>query len=146
MVWSLQFIKKLVNTTCLQRYGVSLEHWQISLIWSFTLSIFCIGGLLGSLVVSTLLSKFGRSVFTNRKHPNWISIATLKRNNLLWVCVTCVLNNSLRLYDWSLSLSLTERNVFYLTIFWLYLHLCWCSSAKEPCPLRWSWWDDFSMG
>ncbi|XP_074473991.1 solute carrier family 2 member 11, like isoform X2 [Sebastes fasciatus] len=54
------FIKELVNTTCLQRYGVSLEQWQVSLIWSSTVSIFCIGGLLGSLMSSQLLTRFGR--------------------------------------------------------------------------------------
>uniref|UniRef100_A0A3Q3XH09 Major facilitator superfamily (MFS) profile domain-containing protein n=1 Tax=Mola mola TaxID=94237 RepID=A0A3Q3XH09_MOLML len=54
------FIKELVNKTCLQRYDVSLEQWQVSLIWSFTVSIFCIGGLLGSLVAGPLITKFGR--------------------------------------------------------------------------------------
>ncbi|XP_035040999.1 solute carrier family 2 member 11, like [Hippoglossus stenolepis] len=54
------FIKELVNKTCQQRYGVSLEQWQVSLIWSFTVSIFCIGGLLGSLVAGPLMSKYGR--------------------------------------------------------------------------------------
>ncbi|XP_019937450.2 solute carrier family 2 member 11, like [Paralichthys olivaceus] len=54
------FIKELVNNTCQQRYGLSLEQWQVSLIWSFTVSIFCIGGLLGSMVVGPLMSKYGR--------------------------------------------------------------------------------------
>ncbi|XP_075960227.1 solute carrier family 2 member 11, like [Anarhichas minor] len=54
------FIKELVNQTCLQRYSVSLDQWQLSLIWSFTVSIFCIGGLAGSLVSGQLISKFGR--------------------------------------------------------------------------------------
>ncbi|XP_062290262.1 solute carrier family 2 member 11, like [Scomber scombrus] len=54
------FIQELVNQTCLQRYGLSLQQWQLSLIWSFTVSIFCIGGLLGSLVAGPLISKFGR--------------------------------------------------------------------------------------
>ncbi|KAM7392982.1 hypothetical protein PAMA_007887 [Pampus argenteus] len=54
------FIQELMNTTCLQRYGVSLQKWQVSLMWSFTVSIFCIGGLLGSLVAGSLISKFGR--------------------------------------------------------------------------------------
>uniref|UniRef100_A0A3B4XYA2 Solute carrier family 2, facilitated glucose transporter member 5 n=1 Tax=Seriola lalandi dorsalis TaxID=1841481 RepID=A0A3B4XYA2_SERLL len=54
------FIKELVNRTCLQRYSVALEQWQVSLIWSFTVSIFCIGGLLGSLVAGRLISKYGR--------------------------------------------------------------------------------------
>uniref|UniRef100_A0A3Q1IXL2 Solute carrier family 2, facilitated glucose transporter member 5 n=1 Tax=Anabas testudineus TaxID=64144 RepID=A0A3Q1IXL2_ANATE len=57
----ISFIKELVNQTCLHRYGVSLEHWQVSLIWSFTLSVFCMGGLVGSLVAGHLLSTLGRS-------------------------------------------------------------------------------------
>ncbi|XP_034048621.1 LOW QUALITY PROTEIN: solute carrier family 2, facilitated glucose transporter member 5-like [Thalassophryne amazonica] len=54
------FIKELVNKTCVQRYNVFLEQWQVSLIWSFAVSIFCIGGLFGSLVASQLVSKCGR--------------------------------------------------------------------------------------
>ncbi|XP_041826525.1 solute carrier family 2 member 11, like [Melanotaenia boesemani] len=54
------FIKDLVNKTCVQRYGVFLEQWQVSLIWSFTVSIFCIGGLLGSLLAGSLTSTLGR--------------------------------------------------------------------------------------
>nr|XP_043902175.1 solute carrier family 2, facilitated glucose transporter member 11-like [Solea senegalensis] len=54
------FIMDLVNETCVQRYGVSLESWQVSLIFSFIVSIFCIGGLVGSLAASPLVSKYGR--------------------------------------------------------------------------------------
>ncbi|XP_041815756.1 solute carrier family 2 member 11, like [Chelmon rostratus] len=54
------FIKELVNKTCQQRYSVSLDEWQLSLIWSFTVSVFCIGGLVGSLVGASLVTKFGR--------------------------------------------------------------------------------------
>uniref|UniRef100_A0A3B3B5G5 Solute carrier family 2 member 11, like n=1 Tax=Oryzias melastigma TaxID=30732 RepID=A0A3B3B5G5_ORYME len=54
------FIKKLINTTCVERYDFSLEEWQVSLIWSFIVSIFCIGGLLGSLMAGPLTSKFGK--------------------------------------------------------------------------------------
>ncbi|KAK9532653.1 hypothetical protein VZT92_010027 [Zoarces viviparus] len=53
------FIKELVNQTCLQRYSVSLDQWQLALIWSFTVSTYCIGGLAGSLVSGQLISKFG---------------------------------------------------------------------------------------
>ncbi|XP_034566110.1 solute carrier family 2 member 11, like [Notolabrus celidotus] len=59
-VWCSQFIKELVNTTCLHRYNVSLEQWQLSLIWSFMVSIYCIGGLLGGVMAGSLLSRFGR--------------------------------------------------------------------------------------
>ncbi|KAM9438651.1 solute carrier family 2, facilitated glucose transporter member 11-like isoform 2-T2 [Salvelinus alpinus] len=54
------FIKELVNTTCLQRYSISLEQWEVTLIWSFIVSIFCIGGLLGSLCAGHLSSAYGR--------------------------------------------------------------------------------------
>uniref|UniRef100_A0A3Q1F1S3 Solute carrier family 2, facilitated glucose transporter member 5 n=1 Tax=Acanthochromis polyacanthus TaxID=80966 RepID=A0A3Q1F1S3_9TELE len=54
------FIKELVNKTCIYRYNLSLEQWHLSLIWSFTVSIFCIGGLIGALVAGSLISKFGR--------------------------------------------------------------------------------------
>ncbi|XP_072228770.1 solute carrier family 2 member 11, like [Leuresthes tenuis] len=54
------FIKELVNKTCVDRYSVSLEPWHVSLIWSCTVSIFCIGGLFGSLVAGSLTSKIGR--------------------------------------------------------------------------------------
>lgn len=53
---------RLVNETSAHRYGVSLQDWQVSLIWSFIVSIFCIGGLLGSLVASPLVTSFGRWV------------------------------------------------------------------------------------
>uniref|UniRef100_A0A3B4ZUE8 Solute carrier family 2, facilitated glucose transporter member 5 n=1 Tax=Stegastes partitus TaxID=144197 RepID=A0A3B4ZUE8_9TELE len=54
------FIKKLVNKTCVHRYNLALEQWHLSLIWSFTVSIFCIGGLIGALVAGSLISKYGK--------------------------------------------------------------------------------------
>lgn len=54
------FIQELMNTTSVQRYGVKLEQWQISLIWSFTVSIFCIGGLVSAVLANVFISKFGR--------------------------------------------------------------------------------------
>uniref|UniRef100_A0A3Q2XE13 Solute carrier family 2, facilitated glucose transporter member 5 n=1 Tax=Hippocampus comes TaxID=109280 RepID=A0A3Q2XE13_HIPCM len=56
----LQYIKRLVNQTCIQRYDIYLQDWQVSLIWSFTVSIFCIGGLLGSFLAAPCLSTVGR--------------------------------------------------------------------------------------
>lgn len=61
----LQYIKWLVNQTCIQRYDVYLKEWQVSLIWSFTVSIFSIGGLLGSLLAAPCLSTVGRLVCAN---------------------------------------------------------------------------------
>ncbi|KAM3874309.1 solute carrier family 2 member 11, like [Diretmus argenteus] len=53
------FIKDLVNVTCARRYSLFLEQWQLSLIWSFIVSIFCIGGLIGSLSAGQL-TLYGR--------------------------------------------------------------------------------------
>lgn len=51
-----------MNETSVHRYGVSLHKWQVSLIWSFIVSIFCIGGLLGTLAAAPLITRFGRWV------------------------------------------------------------------------------------
>ncbi|KAJ8287102.1 hypothetical protein GJAV_G00047680 [Gymnothorax javanicus] len=54
------FIKELVNRTCMQRYDLFLEPWEISLIWSFIVSVFCIGGLIGALCAGKLVLTYGR--------------------------------------------------------------------------------------
>ncbi|KAG9263330.1 solute carrier family 2, facilitated glucose transporter member 11-like [Astyanax mexicanus] len=54
------YIKELVNRTCVERYGQSLEAWELSLIWSFTVSMYCIGGLFGSLGAGHLAAAYGR--------------------------------------------------------------------------------------
>ncbi|XP_035248037.1 solute carrier family 2 member 11, like [Anguilla anguilla] len=54
------FIKELVNRTCIQRYDLFLEPWGITLIWSFIVSIFCIGGLVGALCAGQLVLICGR--------------------------------------------------------------------------------------
>ncbi|XP_028827142.1 solute carrier family 2, facilitated glucose transporter member 9-like [Denticeps clupeoides] len=62
------YIQELVNQTCEQRYGLVLEPWQLSLIWSFIVSIFCIGGLIGSLSAGHLVGAYGRKrclIFNN---------------------------------------------------------------------------------
>lgn len=47
---------------CERRYGVSLSEWQLSLVWSFIVSVFCIGGLLGTLAAAPLITRIGRWV------------------------------------------------------------------------------------
>ncbi|KAJ8287104.1 hypothetical protein GJAV_G00047700 [Gymnothorax javanicus] len=54
------FIKELVNRTCIQRYDLFLEPWEISLIWSFIVSIFAFGGLVGALCSGKLAYIYGR--------------------------------------------------------------------------------------
>ncbi|XP_061554922.1 solute carrier family 2 member 11, like [Phycodurus eques] len=54
------YLKELMNQTCIERYNVYIQDWQVSLIWSFTVSIFSIGGLLGSLLAEPCLAVVGR--------------------------------------------------------------------------------------
>uniref|UniRef100_A0A673H3I5 Cytosolic purine 5'-nucleotidase-like n=1 Tax=Sinocyclocheilus rhinocerous TaxID=307959 RepID=A0A673H3I5_9TELE len=67
------FIKELVNSTCQQRYGRSLEPWELSLIWSFIVSIYCMGGLAGTLYAGQLAGAYGRKT-------------TLLLNNVVAIC------------------------------------------------------------
>lgn len=74
----MQFIKTLVEEACVHRYGVSLQEWQVSLIWSFIVSIYCIGGLLGSLVVAPLITRFGRWVNGSKRRlgsPGFLTLS-----------------------------------------------------------------------
>ncbi|XP_028318670.1 solute carrier family 2 member 11, like isoform X2 [Gouania willdenowi] len=65
MTSSSPFLKILMNESILHRYNVQLEASQISLIWSFTVSMFCVGGLLGSLAAGLLVSKKKCLLFNN---------------------------------------------------------------------------------
>ncbi|XP_051971521.1 solute carrier family 2, facilitated glucose transporter member 11-like [Xyrauchen texanus] len=67
------FIKALVNSTCQQRYGRSLKPSELSLIWSFIVSIYCIGGLFGTLKAGRLAAVYGRK-------------RTLLLNNVVAIC------------------------------------------------------------
>uniref|UniRef100_A0A672MWM1 Solute carrier family 2, facilitated glucose transporter member 9-like n=1 Tax=Sinocyclocheilus grahami TaxID=75366 RepID=A0A672MWM1_SINGR len=67
------FIKELVNSTCQQHYGRSLEPWELSLIWSFIVSMYCMGGLAGTLYAGHLAGAYGRKT-------------TLLLNNVVAIC------------------------------------------------------------
>ncbi|XP_061914880.1 solute carrier family 2 member 15a [Entelurus aequoreus] len=54
------YIKNFYNKTALSRYGEGLSGEALTLMYSFTVSIFAIGGLLGSLIVGVLVTRFGR--------------------------------------------------------------------------------------
>uniref|UniRef100_A0AAV2J306 Uncharacterized protein n=1 Tax=Knipowitschia caucasica TaxID=637954 RepID=A0AAV2J306_KNICA len=62
------FIQDLVNSSCRERYGLVLHQEQISLIWSFIVSVFCIGGLVSALFTNALLSRLGRSAPPSAGH------------------------------------------------------------------------------
>ncbi|XP_025971824.1 solute carrier family 2, facilitated glucose transporter member 11-like isoform X3 [Dromaius novaehollandiae] len=55
-----EYIKSFIHETWLKRYGSSPSEEIITLMWSFIVSIYSIGGLLGSLFAGYLLVRFGR--------------------------------------------------------------------------------------
>ncbi|KAG7276588.1 hypothetical protein CRUP_019638 [Coryphaenoides rupestris] len=54
------FIQNFVNETCLDRWGVQLEEYQVTLIWTIIVSIFSLGGLAGALIAGPMTIHFGR--------------------------------------------------------------------------------------
>uniref|UniRef100_A0A672JE54 Solute carrier family 2, facilitated glucose transporter member 5 n=1 Tax=Salarias fasciatus TaxID=181472 RepID=A0A672JE54_SALFA len=55
-----KFIKALINDTLLERYNTTLDNFQVSLMWSITVSLFSLGGAVGSAAAGFLLSIVGR--------------------------------------------------------------------------------------
>ncbi|NXP06946.1 GTR11 protein, partial [Thinocorus orbignyianus] len=55
-----EYIKSFIRETWLKRYGSSPNEELITLMWSFIVSIYSIGGLLGSLSAGYLSVRFGR--------------------------------------------------------------------------------------
>ncbi|XP_053307316.1 solute carrier family 2, facilitated glucose transporter member 9-like [Spea bombifrons] len=55
-----EHIKAFYNATWFQRYGNALSQSQLTLMYSLTVSVFALGGMLGSLLVGVLVSRFGR--------------------------------------------------------------------------------------
>ncbi|TSK17979.1 Solute carrier family 2, facilitated glucose transporter member 9 [Bagarius yarrelli] len=55
-----QYIKDFFNHTAVRRKGSGLSNDTITVLYSITVSIFAIGGLVGSLTVGILVTKFGR--------------------------------------------------------------------------------------
>ncbi|XP_067285645.1 solute carrier family 2, facilitated glucose transporter member 11 [Pseudorasbora parva] len=54
------YVQKFINETCMERWGAALEPSQLTLIWSFIVSTYSIGGLLGSLLAGPMAIKCGR--------------------------------------------------------------------------------------
>ncbi|CAH2322920.1 solute carrier family 2, facilitated glucose transporter member 9-like [Pelobates cultripes] len=55
-----EHIKRFYNATWLQRYGQPLAQSPLTIMYSLTVSVFALGGMLGSLMVGILVSRFGR--------------------------------------------------------------------------------------
>uniref|UniRef100_A0A6Q2ZJM9 Major facilitator superfamily (MFS) profile domain-containing protein n=1 Tax=Esox lucius TaxID=8010 RepID=A0A6Q2ZJM9_ESOLU len=55
-----EYIKDFYNRTSVSRNGTGLDGEVLTLMYSLTVSVFAIGGLLGSLMVGMLVTRFGR--------------------------------------------------------------------------------------
>ncbi|XP_010151816.1 PREDICTED: solute carrier family 2, facilitated glucose transporter member 9-like, partial [Eurypyga helias] len=54
------YIKRFYNETWERRYGFSVDDSTLTLLWSITVSIFAIGGLVGAIIVTPIVKFFGR--------------------------------------------------------------------------------------
>ncbi|XP_075071869.1 solute carrier family 2, facilitated glucose transporter member 9-like [Mixophyes fleayi] len=54
------FIKLFINDTWVKRYKTTIDDGTLTLIWSLVVSIFSIGGLIGSTVSGYLIGRFGK--------------------------------------------------------------------------------------
>lgn len=55
-----QYIKDFYNQTIVRRNGSGVDKETLTLLYSVTVSIFAIGGLVGSLTVGMQVTRFGR--------------------------------------------------------------------------------------
>ncbi|XP_075921974.1 solute carrier family 2, facilitated glucose transporter member 9 isoform X1 [Petromyzon marinus] len=54
------YIKDFFNTTWVDRWSTSLSDNSVTLLWSFTIAIMSIGGLVGALIMRFMVQRFGR--------------------------------------------------------------------------------------
>lgn len=57
-----QYIKNFYNETLVDEYGSIPDENSITVLYSLTVSIFAIGGMVGALLVSRLVTRYGRLV------------------------------------------------------------------------------------
>ncbi|KAI2663738.1 Solute carrier family 2, facilitated glucose transporter member 11 [Labeo rohita] len=54
------FIQNFVNETFQERWGIQLGVYEVTLIWTFIVSIFSLGGFIGALIAGPMSVRFGR--------------------------------------------------------------------------------------
>lgn len=72
----MQFIQNFINETFQERWGVQLEVYEVTLIWTLIVSIFSLGGFMGALVAGPMSIRFGR-------YRNFIHIIVSRMNDIV---------------------------------------------------------------
>ncbi len=57
-----QLISQFINETNFERTGEYMDQSRVTFIWSWTVSIFCVGGILGAMLTGLIADKLGRYV------------------------------------------------------------------------------------
>lgn len=56
----LQVIEEFYNQTWVHRYGESISPTTLTTLWSLSVAIFSVGGMIGSFSVGLFVNRFGR--------------------------------------------------------------------------------------
>lgn len=59
-IFSLQVIEEFYNQTWVHRYGESILPTTLTTLWSLSVAIFSVGGMIGSFSVGLFVNRFGR--------------------------------------------------------------------------------------
>ncbi|XDV34110.1 hypothetical protein PO909_004313 [Leuciscus waleckii] len=79
-----QKLREFFNATWMERYGEPIKPGMCTIVWSFAVAIFSVGGMMGSFSVGVIANKFGR-----RKSMFLVNILALIGGSLMGLCTLC---------------------------------------------------------
>uniref|UniRef100_A0A672T528 Solute carrier family 2, facilitated glucose transporter member 3-like n=2 Tax=Sinocyclocheilus grahami TaxID=75366 RepID=A0A672T528_SINGR len=79
-----QKLRAFFNATWMERYGEPIKPGVCTIVWSFAVAIFSVGGMVGSFSVGVVANKFGR-----RKSMILVNILALIGGGLMGLCTVC---------------------------------------------------------
>ncbi|KAF4100660.1 solute carrier family 2, facilitated glucose transporter member 3a isoform X2 [Onychostoma macrolepis] len=79
-----QKLRAFFNATWMERYGQPIKPGMCTVVWSFAVAIFSVGGMVGSFSVGVVANKFGR-----RKSMILVNVLALIGGGLMGLCTLC---------------------------------------------------------
>ncbi|XP_073677528.1 solute carrier family 2, facilitated glucose transporter member 3a [Garra rufa] len=79
-----QKLRAFFNATWMERYGEPIKPGVCTVVWSFAVAIFSVGGMMGSFSVGVIANKFGR-----RKSMILVNVLALIGGGLMGLCTLC---------------------------------------------------------